>query len=187
MFCARCGFICKPTEQLDTFVSWFPEVGAHRNDAFSFSWHEFSPYIFCPFNLMGKVVMKIVTDKLQKALLIIPHWRSQFPTIVSNLIPLPIRLPCHRDLLTLPHNNQVHPLAKKMRMVAVVLSGDSLKVAEFQSSFWNHHQFMEGRNKETVCLCLGQVVYLVFTQTFQSLWYNSSGSYILLKFPSSRG
>ena len=128
-------FASRLNKQLDTFVSWFPEVGAYRNDAFSFSWHEFLPYIFCPFNLVGKVVTKIITDKVQKALMIIPHWRSQiwFPLIVSNLVSLPIRLPRHRDLLTLPHNNQVHPLAKKMRMVAVLLSGDSLRVAEFQS------------------------------------------------------
>ena len=128
-------FASQLNKQLDTFVSWFPEIGAYRNDAFSFSWHEFSPYIFCPFDLVGKVVTKIVSDKVQEVLLIIPHWRSQiwFPMIVSNLISLPIRLPRRRDLLTLPHNNQVHPLAKKMRMVAVVLSGDCLKVAEFQS------------------------------------------------------
>ena len=128
-------FASRLNKQLDTFVSWFPEVGAYRNDAFSFSWHNFLPYIFCPFNLVGKVVTKIVADRVKKALVIIPHWRSQiwFPMIVTNLISLPIKLPHHRDLLTLPHNNQVHPLGKKMRMVAVVLSGDSSLSAEFQS------------------------------------------------------
>lgn len=42
---------------------------------------------------------------MEKALLIIPYWKSQpwFPLIVSNLISYPIRLPRHRDLLTLPH------------------------------------------------------------------------------------
>ena len=41
-------FASRLNKQLSTFVSWFPEVGAYRNDAFSFSWHQFSP-CFLPF------------------------------------------------------------------------------------------------------------------------------------------
>ena len=52
--------------------------------------------------------------------------------VVSNLVSLPIRLPRHRDLLTLPHNSQEHPMAKKLTMVAVIISGNSSKVREFQ-------------------------------------------------------
>ena len=127
-------FASRLNKQLSTFVSWFPEVGAYRNDAFSFSWHQFSPYVFCPFNLVSKVLTKIISDKVDKALLIIPLWRSQiwFPMVVSNLVSLPIRLPRHRDLLTLPHNSQKHPMAKKLTMVAVIISGNSSKVREFQ-------------------------------------------------------
>ena len=128
-------FASRLNRQLDKFVSWFPEVGAYRNDAFSFSWHSFSPYIFCPFNLVGRVVTKIIADGVNKALLIIPHWKSQlwFPMVVANLICFPIRLPRHADLLRLPHNNQTHPMSKRLRMVAVVLSGNSSKVEEFRS------------------------------------------------------
>ena len=128
-------FASRLNRQLDKFVSWFPEVGAYRNDAFSFSWHSFSPYIFCPFNLVGRVVTKIIADGVNKALLIIPHWKSQlwFPMVVANLICFPIRLPRHADLLRLPHNNQTHPMSKRLRMVAVVLSGNSSKEEEFRS------------------------------------------------------
>lgn len=128
-------FASRMNYQIDTFVSWFPEPGAYRNDAFSFSWSNLSPYIFPPFNMVGRVISKIINDEVEQALLIIPLWRSQswFPLVLANLISLPIRLPCHRDLLTLPHNKQVHPLSKKLKMVAVMLSGNSYRVREFHS------------------------------------------------------
>lgn len=128
-------FASRLNRQLDKFVSWFPEPSAFCYNAFSLSWHEFSPYIFAPFSLIANVINKILADEVEKALLIIPYWKSQtwFPLIVSNLISYPIRLPRHRDLLTLPHDGRVHPLSKSMRMVAVVLSGKSYKVRDFQN------------------------------------------------------
>ncbi|KAH3803290.1 hypothetical protein DPMN_156993 [Dreissena polymorpha] len=49
-------------------------------------------------------------------------------TILSDF---PVRLPKHRDLLTLPHNGQEHPLAKKIIMGAAVLSGNHFRVKDF--------------------------------------------------------
>ena len=104
-------FSSRLNRQLEKFVTWFPEPGSYRTDAFSFSWQNYKPYIFAPFNFIGRVVNKIVTDKVDKALLIVPLWRSQswFPLLLSNMIPFPVRLPHHRDLLTLPHRvNFIH-------------------------------------------------------------------------------
>lgn len=128
-------FASRLNAQLDRFVSWYPEPGAYCSNAFSFSWHNFSPYIFAPFSLIANVVNKILADEVEKAILIIPYWKSQswFPLVLSNLISYPIRLPRHRDLLTLPHDGQVHPLSKKLRMVAVVLSGKDYIVRDFQN------------------------------------------------------
>ena len=58
------------------------------------------------------------------------------------MIAFPVRLPRHRDLLSLPHNSQLHPLSKKLTMVAVMLSGRDWRVKVFQemlsTSSWNH-------------------------------------------------
>lgn len=122
-------------KQLECYVSWFPEPEAFMTDAFSFSWQNCLPYIFAPFSLIGKVINKLIMDEVEKALLIVPLWRSQswFPLLLSNLISFPIRLPRHKDLLTLTHNSQPHPLSRKLRMVAVVLSGKDCNVKEFQN------------------------------------------------------
>ena len=144
-------FASRLNKQINTFVSWFPEPGAYKNDAFSFSWNGLSPYIFAPFNMIGKVVNKIIQDEVERAILIAPLWRSQawFPLLLENLISYPIRLPCHRDLLTLPHNkDRVHPLAKKLKMVAVMLSGNSLKVKAFQNQLLRLSSTHGGKEQE---------------------------------------
>ncbi|KAH3806236.1 hypothetical protein DPMN_134555 [Dreissena polymorpha] len=54
----------------------------------------------------------------------------------------PVRLPRHRDILTLPHNGQVHPLSKRLDLVAAVVSGRPSVVEDFhqrlQPSSWLH-------------------------------------------------
>ena len=127
-------FSSRLNRQLEKFVTWFPEPGSYKTDAFFFSWHDFAPYIFAPFNLIGRVVNKIAIDQVDKALLIVPLWRSQpwFPLLLSYMISFPVRLPHHKDLLTLPHSGQHHPLSKRLTMVAVMLSGRDWRVKEFQ-------------------------------------------------------
>ena len=95
-------FSSRLNKQLDVFVSWFPEPGALHCDAFSFSWHNYRPYIFPPFSLVGKVINKIIEDKVEKAILVFPLWKSQswFPLLLDNSFP--VRLPRHKDLLVLP-------------------------------------------------------------------------------------
>ena len=79
--------------------------------------------------------MNIVIDnKVDRAILIIPFWRSQswFPLVLFNMISSPVRLPRHQDLLTLQFSQERHPLAKKLTMVAVVLSGRDWRHKEYQ-------------------------------------------------------
>lgn len=91
-------------------MSWFPEPGAFWNDAFSLSWSSFQPHLFPPFILIGKVLNKLIQDKVQRAISIIPLWRSQFwfPLVIDLLISIPVRLPRHKDLLVLPHSGTPH-------------------------------------------------------------------------------
>ena len=128
LFASRLNF------QVSRFVTWFLQPGAYRSDAFSFSWSEYLPYIFAPFNMIGKVLNKVMEDKVNQALLIVPFWPSQtwFPLLLSLLSDFPIRLLRHRDLLILPHKGQLHPMGSSLCLVGVVVSGDISRVRDFQ-------------------------------------------------------
>lgn len=123
LFASRINFQCKK------FVSLHPSPGCWSADAFSFSWNGLEPYLFPPFCLIGKVLNKLFEDKVNRAILIMPLWRTQFwfPLVMNLLISIPVRLPNHKDLLTLAHNGKPHPFGKRLQMVGVQLSGDVLK------------------------------------------------------------
>jgi hypothetical protein len=127
-------FASRINKQVDTFVSWFPEPGAIFCDAFSVNWGKFLPYIFPPFNLVGKVVNKVIRDKVDRAILIFPHWTGQpwFPLLLDSMCSYPVILPRHKDLLVLPHNNLPHPLCHRLRMAAVIVSGTHWRCRDFQ-------------------------------------------------------
>lgn len=146
-------FASRLNNQLDNFVSWFPEPGALYSDAFSISWNCFKPYIFPPFSLIGKVISKLLQDNVEKAILVFPYWTSQpwFPLLLDNMISFPVRLPRHKDLLSLPHNRENHPL--DMKMHAVIVSGRRCCVQEFQdlllTSSWHLGVVAQGNNMDT--------------------------------------
>ena len=127
-------FASRLNYQVEKFVSWLPEPGAFRYDAFSFSWAEFAPYIFPPFALVARCLNKIIEDRVSRVLIVIPHWVSQpwFPMLLSMLVSFPIRIPRHKDILVLPHNGQMHPL-RRLSLVALVVSGIPSETEEFQT------------------------------------------------------
>ena len=131
-------FASRLNRQLEVFVSWFPEPGAIHYDALSMSWQDYIPYIFPPFSLVGKVINKIVDDKVEKAILVFPFWKSQswFPLLLDNMCSFPVRLPRHRDLLVLPHNGSVHPLYRSLRIAAVVVSGRRCRIEAFRQELY---------------------------------------------------
>ena len=135
-------FASRLNKQTELFVSWFQEPGAIFANAFHMSWHDTKPYIFPPFSLVGKVICKIKEDAVDRAIVIFPLWRTQpwFPCLMEIISDFPVRLPRHRDILTLPHNGQVHPLSKRLDLVAAVVSGRPSVVEDFhqrlQPSSW---------------------------------------------------
>ncbi|XP_053398281.1 uncharacterized protein LOC123550528 [Mercenaria mercenaria] len=145
-------FASRLNKQIDRFASWFPEPGAFFNDAFSCSWQSFLPYIFPPFNLLSKVINKIVEDKVEKAIVILPYWKSQpwFPLLLPNMADFPVRLPGHKDLLTMAHDGTPHPLVKSINMVGVMLSGNPSTSGKFHQellkSFYSHGDQELGNN-----------------------------------------
>ena len=79
-------FASRLNKRIDKFVSWFPEPGAFKFDAFTIPWYGFCPYAFPPFNLVGRVINKIIADKVEKVILVFPFWKSQtwFPLLLSS-------------------------------------------------------------------------------------------------------
>lgn len=129
LFASRLNFKLKP------FVSWHFDPEAQFIDAFSVSWRNLEPYIFPPFNLIAKILAKIMSDEVQRAIIVVPLWPTQswFPVLMSCLVYSPARLPRHRDLVTRPHTGECHPL-KKMNMIACFISGVPSRNEEFQLS-----------------------------------------------------
>ena len=127
-------FATRHNTQLERFASWHYDPDAVYTDAFSCSWSDVEPYIFPPFSLIGKVINKIFSDNVQRAILIVPFWPTQnwFPLLISALICNPTRLPKHKDLLYMPLTAETHPLSGKIVLVACVVSGVFSKIKDFQ-------------------------------------------------------
>lgn len=103
---------------------------------------ESNPYIFPPFHLLGKILNKIIEDKVDKAIVVFPVWKSQswFPLLLSMLISVPVRLPRHTDLMT--DGERKHPLNKTIILAAAPISGKHWRIEDFQKtldSSCSHH------------------------------------------------
>ena len=96
-------------------------------------WIGMKPCIFPPFSLISRILNKVIEDKVEIALLVVPHWISQswFPLLISVMIPLPIRIPRHKDILTLPHSREFHPLGQQTSLVGDLVSGIAFRVRDF--------------------------------------------------------
>ena len=116
------------------YVSWTPDPEALYTGAFSLDWSKWKPYIFPPFRLLGMVLNKIKEDQVKAALLICPLWPNQtwFPLFLDSLVSIPVRLPLHKDLLTLPHNNELHPMKKHLQLVGAIVSGENGRILAFR-------------------------------------------------------
>lgn len=117
--------------QVKSYVSWGPDPGAVAFNAFNIPWSHGSFYAFPPFSVIGRALRKLVLDQAT-VLMILPLWPSQtwFPRALHLLVSQARILP--RDCLYLPQDlTRTHPL-RNMRMGALVLSGDRLKVEEYR-------------------------------------------------------
>ena len=65
-------FAYRTNAQLPQYYSWKPDPAAKAVDAFSVAWTQDKPYLFPPFNLIGRALMKIQTEAIEFACLIAP-------------------------------------------------------------------------------------------------------------------
>ena len=77
-------------------------------------------------------------------MIIIPYWLTQiwFPALMEIVTDNPIVINRKKNLLTLPHRGQQHPLGKELTLLACRVSGKFSKVDDFlkhQQIFSCHH------------------------------------------------
>ena len=92
-------------------------------------------YIFPPFSLLPRVLANIIQNQAT-GLFIVPNWTTQswFPLVLTLLIKHPRLIAPFRGLLHLPHQpHVVHPLHKKLSLLAVHLSGRPSRVSAYQA------------------------------------------------------
>ena len=134
-------FATRINTQLPRFAAWHPDPDAEIINAFSCDWSQCYFYGFPCFSLIPRCLAKLRQDR-GECILIAPVWTSQswFPTMMEMMTETPYLLPKRENLLTLPGTRKIHPLHKKMTLMACRLSGKPSRVEIFlkeqQISLW---------------------------------------------------
>ena len=125
-------FASRTAHQLDKYVSWKPDPGAWKIDAFSFDWTDEKMYCFPPFCMLSLILARI---RMQKATLTIiaPQWPKQvwFPTLLEMLVDIPLKLPMLKDIVLDPATGKNMRNAK-LKLMAFKVSGNCLEVRRFR-------------------------------------------------------
>lgn len=114
-------FASHNTKQCDAYVSWKPDPGASHVDAFTIKWPD-SYYAFPPFNLISRVLSKVLVDK-SKGIIVAPYWPTQswFPLFLKLCQNKFVILKPSNQLLFCPYLNRAHQLSTRTSLVVAVL------------------------------------------------------------------
>lgn len=128
-------FASRLNYQLKPFVSWRPDPESTFCDAFSLPWDSWFIYAFPPFSIIQRVLLKWKGDQAE-GVMIVPHWPTAFwyPQLLRLLVDCPILLPKGRRLLQLQDRNRIHPLSKKLDLLACRLSGNPSRNKMFRDN-----------------------------------------------------
>ena len=136
-------FATRLNTQVPRFVSWKPDPASCFVDAFTINWDSWYFYAFPPFCQIHRCLQKMLEEEVPRGIMIVPLWPTQvgWPQLLRMIIAIPLVLPRHQDLLSLSHSPQtLHPLRKKLTMLACLLSGSLSRTEEFRrkllSSSW---------------------------------------------------
>lgn len=104
------------------YISWFQDTQAVAIDAFTVDWAIYNFYAFPPFNLIARVLQKLVRDAAT-GILVVPFWPSQpwYPEFMSLLVATPVIVKPDFNLWT--SHNRPHPLWRELTLVVGLLSG----------------------------------------------------------------
>lgn len=125
-------FASRLNKQCTVYASWRPDPDALFVDAFSANWNTFFFYAFPPFSRIGKCLEKIQANKAE-GILVVPFWTCQswYPKLMRLLVAPPLIITPRATLLTLPGCQKLHPLRKKLNLLACHFCGDSTKTEAF--------------------------------------------------------
>ena len=117
-------FASRLNAKCQSYVSWKRDPSAEYVDAFSRSWQGTNFYMFPPFSLIGRCIQKVRQDHAS-GVIVVPIWPTQnwFSGLLGLLVQNPILLPQQDNTLLLPGSNQLHPLRKKLKLIAAKISG----------------------------------------------------------------
>ena len=139
-------FASRLNHQVPQYVSRYPDPGALAVDAFLQDWSKWTSLIHPPVVLLPRILKKIRADQAT-ALLIAPNWAGQpwFPELLQMHVDLPLLLPQHPSLLSLPFQPAAqHPLCRSLHLAVWPLSGIVTKQQAFQrkllTSYWRRWQ-----------------------------------------------
>ena len=102
-------------------------------NAFHMNWAKSYFNYFPPFSVIASCLQKIEFQEAAGVILI-PLWQIQpwFTTLFHLLIDRPLLLAQSTNLLTQPHSGALHPLRKRLRLLACRVSGKASSRATFQ-------------------------------------------------------
>ena len=121
-------FAAPPNHKLPLWFSRLPCPGATATDAFLQSWSGWSVFAFPPINLIQRTLLKIRTDQVEEAIVVVPFWpkRTWFPLLLQLASEPPITLPREFNLLSqkLPGRGTLfHPDLPKLALSAWKVNG----------------------------------------------------------------
>ncbi len=114
-------FASRLNYQIPTYASWKPDPESAFIDAMQINWEGMFIYAFPPFSMIWPMITKMCQDKVKKALIVVPAWPTQswYPTIMKLRLPYKITT-IHSSKLSLPGTEKIHPLAPKLRLLAML-------------------------------------------------------------------
>ncbi|MES9883156.1 MAG: reverse transcriptase domain-containing protein [Sedimenticola sp.] len=128
-------FASRANNQIQRYVSWKQDPNSEHVNAFTFNWSSIYFYAFPPFSLIGRAVQKLRRDRAE-CIMIIPLWPTQvwYPTVMELLVDHPVIISMTSRTLSIPNTDKVHPLSKRLHLVACRLSGKPLQNEVFQNT-----------------------------------------------------
>ena len=143
-------FASRLNHKLPRYVSYNPDPQALAINAFTIKWINYNCYIFPPFSVIGRVIQKIIQEKVETVVLIAPIWPTQvwFPQMLRQISQQSYILP--KNSLYLPQDStRIHPI-QNLRLGVFILSGKDSRIKDYQRSLqtssYNHGDNQQGNN-----------------------------------------
>ena len=123
-------FASRLTFQLPRFFSWRPDPLAEATDAFLQDWRGEKAFANPPWNLVGRVLMK-VEEQAADLVLVAPVWPSQpwYPKMLSLLASAPMRIPPGKEAMVQVGEVPLPELAPPLAVWHI--SGSTTRAREF--------------------------------------------------------